>query len=167
MDRKVCNVRPRYQRGGKAYPTCGLTCAARLHSQDRQAASSSRKVAYERVNLKVVPIADHTNENPSQPTELLESVETDEDNVGGSEGENVKTFNCIICMETLGVDHIVRFACRHPFCRSCLREHIASELSEHHYPIVCPSCKIEDKATHPSSTLDPFQLRNLFLSYDM
>ena len=163
----MCNVRPRYQRGGKAYPTCGLTCAARLHSQDRQAASSSGKVAYERVNFKVVPIADHTNENPSQLTELLESVETDEDNVGGSEGENVKTFNCIICMETLGVDHIVRFACRHPFCRSCLREHIASELSEHHYPIVCPSCKIEDKATHPSSTLDPFQLKNLFLSYDM
>ncbi|KAF8797738.1 hypothetical protein BYT27DRAFT_6930048 [Phlegmacium glaucopus] len=28
----VCHVRPRCQRGGKIYPTCGLSCAAKLHA---------------------------------------------------------------------------------------------------------------------------------------
>ncbi|KDR78414.1 hypothetical protein GALMADRAFT_138501 [Galerina marginata CBS 339.88] len=28
---QVCRVRPQCQRGGKIYPTCGLTCAAKLH----------------------------------------------------------------------------------------------------------------------------------------
>ncbi|PPR03288.1 hypothetical protein CVT26_008122 [Gymnopilus dilepis] len=28
---EVCHVRPKCQRGGKIYPTCGLTCAAKLH----------------------------------------------------------------------------------------------------------------------------------------
>ncbi|KAF8966953.1 hypothetical protein BDZ97DRAFT_1806077 [Flammula alnicola] len=27
----VCQVRPRCERGGKIYPTCGLTCAAKMH----------------------------------------------------------------------------------------------------------------------------------------
>ncbi|KAH7890556.1 hypothetical protein F5I97DRAFT_47606 [Phlebopus sp. FC_14] len=28
---QVCHVRPKYSRGGKSYPTCGLTCAAKLN----------------------------------------------------------------------------------------------------------------------------------------
>ena len=27
---KVCRIRPRYQKNGKIFPTCGLTCAAKL-----------------------------------------------------------------------------------------------------------------------------------------
>ena len=150
MDRKVCNVRPRNQRGGKAYLTCGVECAARLHSQESQAASPI---------LTEEPFADQ-----------FETIAIYKDDTGGSKTRAVETFNCIICLETLEVDHIARFACRHPFCRSCIREHIKSELSNHHYPIVCPSCKIEDgKTVAPSSTLflDTFQLSNLLVSYDI
>ncbi|PPQ90275.1 hypothetical protein CVT25_013100 [Psilocybe cyanescens] len=30
---EVCHQRPKHQRGGKIYPTCGLTCAAKLQAQ--------------------------------------------------------------------------------------------------------------------------------------
>ncbi|KJA21609.1 hypothetical protein HYPSUDRAFT_684903 [Hypholoma sublateritium FD-334 SS-4] len=156
----VCNVRPRYQRGGKAYPTCGLTCATKLHLQDRKAASSIQTNPRERSDEEV-STASYPKEDVTQLEELPETVEINEDTgtytSGKSKGratENGKTFNCIICLETLNVDHIVRFACRHPFCRSCLQEHITSELRDHHYPIICPLCKIEDKTTHPSMVDD-------------
>ncbi|KAF5314277.1 hypothetical protein D9619_011840 [Psilocybe cf. subviscida] len=29
---RVCGLRPIYQKGGKVFPTCGLTCAAKLHA---------------------------------------------------------------------------------------------------------------------------------------
>ena len=33
---QFCRKRPRYSRRGKSYPTCGLTCAARLESSPSQ-----------------------------------------------------------------------------------------------------------------------------------
>lgn len=32
---KVCKARPQYEKGGKTYPTCGLTCAAKLNPQEK------------------------------------------------------------------------------------------------------------------------------------
>jgi len=34
MSPQVCNKRPPYAKGGKRYPTCGLTCAAELTSRE-------------------------------------------------------------------------------------------------------------------------------------
>ncbi len=161
-------MKPRNQREGKAYLTCGVECAARLHSLESQAASQESQAAW--------PIGTDSEDRFIDQFGTIEIYEDNmgeskaKDNMGESKARAVETFNCIICMETLGVDHIARFACRHTFCRSCIREHIKSELSSHHYPIVCPSCKIDDgKNAAPSGTLslDTFQLSILLILYDI
>jgi len=52
-----------------------------------------------------------------------------------------RLFQCGICMEEMPEDSIARpDSCGHPFCRECLRGHVASRLDEHRFPILCPTC---------------------------
>ena len=52
-----------------------------------------------------------------------------------------RLFTCGICLEEMPEDSIARpDPCGHTFCRECLREHITTLLSEHRFPILCPTC---------------------------
>jgi hypothetical protein len=52
-----------------------------------------------------------------------------------------RSFMCGICLEEMPEDSIARpDPCGHTFCRECLREHIATRLGEHRFPILCPTC---------------------------
>ena len=44
FDHQVCHVRPRFQKAGKAYPTCGLTCAAVLANSPSSPRGSAPKL---------------------------------------------------------------------------------------------------------------------------
>jgi hypothetical protein len=44
--------------------------------------------------------------------------------------------------------------CRHKFCRNCIKNHIGSQLSERHFPILCPVCKAERGTTNPGIVTD-------------
>jgi hypothetical protein len=46
--------------------------------------------------------------------------------------------------------------CRHKFCRNCIKNHIGSQLSERHFPILCPVCKAERGTTNPGSVYPTF-----------
>ncbi|KAF9475831.1 hypothetical protein BDN70DRAFT_813399 [Pholiota conissans] len=74
------------------------------------------------------------------------------------------SFECIICLETLEGHNLAHFACEHTFCRECLKNHIMSELDQHHYPIICPSCKVgKRRSGQPISTVDLDMMQNLGL----
>ncbi len=51
------------------------------------------------------------------------------------------TFDCSICLETQPVDFATAIpGCNHTTCRNCLREHIATMLKDHRFPVFCPAC---------------------------
>jgi hypothetical protein len=52
-----------------------------------------------------------------------------------------RLFECGICMDEMPDGSIVRpDPCGHTFCRECLRGHVTARLSEHRFPILCPTC---------------------------
>jgi len=60
-------------------------------------------------------------------------------------------FECGICLDEHPEDSVARIVhCRHQFCRTCLREYIRNKLSEHIYPIFCPSCVAEQGTSEPT-----------------
>jgi hypothetical protein len=62
-----------------------------------------------------------------------------------------KPFQCVICLDDHPEDSVARIGqCKHPFCRTCLREYIRSKLSEHVYPMFCPICVAEQGISQPS-----------------
>jgi len=62
-----------------------------------------------------------------------------------------KPFECTICLEEQSEDFAVRLQpCGHPFCRSCAREFILSNINDHRFPVLCPVCSAE-KAEKPST----------------
>ncbi|KAF8185180.1 hypothetical protein BJ912DRAFT_973830 [Pholiota molesta] len=155
----VCNVRPRCERAGKVYPTCGLTCAAKLHARDRQAVEAPRQIipsnACDNAEVEVPRASDGSDTSHGFSTPI-ETTVFDE--------ANLEPFECIICLETLERRHLARFACDHTFCRTCLKNHIISELTGHRYPIICPSCKIgKARSDKPVSTVNDVMIQTLGL----
>ncbi|EIW81361.1 hypothetical protein CONPUDRAFT_137352 [Coniophora puteana RWD-64-598 SS2] len=62
----------------------------------------------------------------------------------------IKPFECNICFEEQSEDFAVRLRpCGHPFCRTCAKEFIVSNINEHRFPVLCPVCSAE-KAEKPS-----------------
>ena len=52
-----------------------------------------------------------------------------------------RLFECGICIKEMPYDSIARpDPCGHTFCRECLRGHVTARLSEHRFPILCPTC---------------------------
>lgn len=59
--------------------------------------------------------------------------------------ESQEQFDCIICMETIPIDDVARVdACRHKFCRECMRNYVSSKLEDRKYPIMCPVCSTQN-----------------------
>ncbi|KAF9016567.1 hypothetical protein BDZ89DRAFT_1022679 [Hymenopellis radicata] len=51
------------------------------------------------------------------------------------------TFDCSVCLDTQPVDFATAIpGCDHTTCRNCLRQHIATMLKDHRYPVFCPAC---------------------------
>jgi hypothetical protein len=52
-----------------------------------------------------------------------------------------RLFECGICLDDMPDDSIARpDPCGHTFCRECLRGHVTARLSEHRFPVLCPTC---------------------------
>ncbi|PCH41518.1 hypothetical protein WOLCODRAFT_70241, partial [Wolfiporia cocos MD-104 SS10] len=53
-------------------------------------------------------------------------------------------FECNVCFEKYNEDVVAKVdICGHRFCRDCLREYAATKITEHRYPITCPTCMSE------------------------
>ncbi|KAJ7750690.1 hypothetical protein DFH07DRAFT_746063 [Mycena maculata] len=57
----------------------------------------------------------------------------------------VQRFQCIACLEECPEDDLAPIhSCVHTFCRTCLRDHVVSELTQKILPTFCPQCKGTD-----------------------
>lgn len=62
------------------------------------------------------------------------------------------TFTCAVCTDEFPEDFIARIpGCGHGFCRECLRTYAASKLEEHRFPILCPSCLVDNTGKEPGT----------------
>jgi hypothetical protein len=59
-------------------------------------------------------------------------------------------FRCIACLEDCPEDDLAPIhGCVHTFCRTCLRDHVVSELTQKILPTFCPQCKGTDVHNNP------------------
>jgi len=57
-------------------------------------------------------------------------------------------FDCAICIEKYSVDFSARIAsCRHVLCRTCMRQHVQSQVGQAIWPIRCPVCVADHSRT--------------------
>ena len=64
------------------------------------------------------------------------------------EAARVKTFDCAICMEQYPEDYSAPIrSCGHVLCRTCMREHVQSQVRESIWPIRCPMCVADHSRT--------------------
>lgn len=74
-------------------------------------------------------------------------------------------FSCRICLDNHPMDYVAQIdACRHRFCRQCMRDLVSSKLKEHRYPIVCPVCLLDKDGKDPGSTFVPMNCYRLMLT---
>jgi len=59
-----------------------------------------------------------------------------------------KVFDCVICMETFpeGDSAPVR-SCRHVLCRTCMKNHVQSQVDQAIWPVRCPVCVADPNRT--------------------
>ncbi|TFK93594.1 hypothetical protein K466DRAFT_478290, partial [Polyporus arcularius HHB13444] len=56
-------------------------------------------------------------------------------------------FDCGVCMESFQEDHVARvMPCGHLYCRPCLRDWAVSKITDHRYPILCPTCLADTRS---------------------
>ena len=54
-----------------------------------------------------------------------------------------RTFVCNMCYRNHSCDSVMLMnPCEHTFCPACLRTHVVWELNERHFPVQCPSCRL-------------------------
>ena len=67
------------------------------------------------------------------------------------------TFSCAVCTDEFPEDFVARVpGCGHGFCRECLKMYAVSKLEEHRFPILCPSCVVDDTGKEPGSKFREF-----------
>ncbi|KAH9951728.1 hypothetical protein B0H21DRAFT_717226 [Amylocystis lapponica] len=75
-------------------------------------------------------------------------------------------FDCGVCFEKYSEDAVARVQpCGHQFCRECIVGYVKSKVDERCYPIVCPSCMVDEKPPEKSqSVIDDLLVQQLGLS---
>lgn len=54
-----------------------------------------------------------------------------------------RTFICNMCYRNHSYESVMLMdPCGHNFCPACLRTHVVWELKERHFPVQCPSCRL-------------------------
>jgi hypothetical protein len=77
-----------------------------------------------------------------------------------------ETFRCGICMDDQPLTNVSSpELCLHQFCRDCLRTYVQSKISERKFPVICPSCVLEQDVTDPA-TMNSLFVENLGLSFE-
>ena len=57
------------------------------------------------------------------------------------EAARIKVFDCVICMEKFPEDYAAPVrSCGHVICRTCMREHVQSQVDQAIWPVSCPTC---------------------------
>ncbi|KAI0317531.1 hypothetical protein OF83DRAFT_1120887 [Amylostereum chailletii] len=63
-----------------------------------------------------------------------------------------RTFECGICFDEHPEDDVAPIeGCSHTFCRECMRDYVGSMLSQHRFPILCPTCSADRGAERPGA----------------
>lgn len=78
------------------------------------------------------------------------------------EAARVKLFECVVCMEEYpeGYSAPIR-SCGHALCRTCMREHVQSQVDQAAWPVRCPTCVADASRTeqqggeHRPASLEP------------
>ena len=64
------------------------------------------------------------------------------------EASKVRLFHCTICIEELSMDFSAPIAsCGHIICRTCMKEHVQSQVDQSIWPIRCPMCVADHART--------------------
>jgi len=64
------------------------------------------------------------------------------------EASRVKSFDCVICMENYTVEFSAPIrSCGHALCRTCMKEHVQSQVAQSVWPIRCPTCVADHSRT--------------------
>ena len=64
------------------------------------------------------------------------------------DASRVQLFDCVICMEKLSMDYSAPIAsCGHVLCRTCMKEHVQSQVDQSIWPIRCPNCVADHTRT--------------------
>ena len=64
------------------------------------------------------------------------------------EAARVEVFDCVICMETYREDFSAPVrSCGHVLCRTCMREHVKSQVDQAIWPVPCPMCVADHSRT--------------------
>jgi hypothetical protein len=76
------------------------------------------------------------------------------------EATRVRVFDCVICMDKYPEDFAAPIkSCRHVLCRTCVKDHVQSQVEESMWPIRCPVCVADHSRTkgpggeHPRTSL--------------
>ena len=64
------------------------------------------------------------------------------------EAARVKLFECVVCMEEYpdGYSAPIK-SCGHALCRTCMREHVQSQVDQAAWPVRCPTCVADASRT--------------------
>ena len=64
------------------------------------------------------------------------------------EASRVRLFHCYICIEELSMDYAAPItSCGHVICRTCMKEHVQSQVDQSIWPIRCPLCVADHART--------------------
>jgi len=64
------------------------------------------------------------------------------------EAARVKTFDCAVCIEQYPEDYSAPIrSCGHVLCRTCMKEHVQSQVGQSIWPIRCPMCVADHSRT--------------------
>ncbi|KAI0723138.1 hypothetical protein C8Q76DRAFT_721731 [Earliella scabrosa] len=74
-------------------------------------------------------------------------------------------FDCGVCLERYQEDFVARvMPCDHVYCRPCLQGWVVSKIEEHRYPILCPTCTVDEARKSDPSEIDNMLVQQLGLT---
>lgn len=116
---------PAYQPPGPSPPYPVTTHEDAAHARALQAKLDSERASYD--------LARQLQEQ--------EDVTVQEHRQLVREAARVKVFDCVICMEKYTEDYSAPVrGCGHALCRTCMKEHVQSQVDQAVWPIRCPTC---------------------------